>query len=92
MNKRLIISILFFAAGISFFGLAAASYQSILNLQEVFGYYGLQEKDYLLSENVGKTFANLKCGIVKFSILGIVAWILGIGFFLKQKNKVSSRK
>lgn len=88
MNRFLITSIILFVAGIIFFGLAGNSYRSILNLQELFGYYGLQEKGYLSSANVAETFATLKFGIIKFSILGGVAWILGIVFFLKRKNKV----
>ncbi len=92
MNKFLIISILLFIVSIIFFGLAGNSYRAILNLQELFGYYGLQEKDYLSSVNVAETFAGLKFGIIKFSILGVVAWILGIVFFLKRKNKVLLNK
>jgi len=57
-------------------------------LQELFGYYGLQEKDYLSSRNVAETFASLKFGIIKFSILGVIAWILGI-VFLIRKNKIA---
>ncbi len=86
MNKFLIISILLFVVGIIFFGFAGNCYRAILNLHELFGYYGLQEKDYLSSGNVAETFASLKFGIVKFSILGIIAWILGIAFFLKRKD------
>ncbi len=89
MNKFLIISILLFVVGIIFFGFAGNSYRAILNLQELFGYYGLQEKDYLLSPNVAETFTSLKFGIIKFSILGVIAWILGIVFFLKRKNKIT---
>lgn len=86
MNKFLIISILLFVVGIIFFGLAGNCYQSILNLQELYGYYGLQEKDYLLSVNVAETFASLKFGIIKFSIIGFASWILSIIFFWKRKK------
>jgi hypothetical protein len=65
---------------------------AILNLQELYGYYGLQEKDYLSSPNVAETFASFKFGIIKFSILGFRVWILGIVFFLKRKNKVLLNK
>ena len=92
MNKFLIISILLFVVGIIFFGLAGNNYQAILNLQELFGYYGLQKKDYFLSPNVAETFVSLKFGIIKFSILGIIAWVLGIIFFLKRKNTVLLKK
>ncbi len=92
MDKFLIISILLFVIGIIFFGLAGNCYQAILNLQELYGYYGLQEKEYLSSVSVAQTFASLKFGIIKFSILGVVAWILGIVFFLKRKNKVLLNK
>ena len=89
MNKFLIISILLFVAGIIFFGFAGNCYRAILNLQELFGYYGLQERDYLSSVNVAETIASLKFGIIKFSILGVAAWVLGIFFFLKRKNKIT---
>ncbi len=91
MSKFLIISILLFVVGIIFFGFAGNCYRAILNLQELFGYYGLQEENYLSSENVAETFALLKFGIIKFSILGLAAWILGIVFFLKRNNKLSSK-
>ncbi len=91
MNKFLIISILLLVIGIIFFGLAVNCYRTILNLQELFGYYGLEEKN-LLSVNVAETFASLRFGIIKFSILGVIAWILGIVFFLKRKNKVLLNK
>jgi len=92
MNKFIIISILLFAVGIIFFGFAGHCYQTIQNLQETFGYYGLQEKDYLLSENVAETFAKLKFGIIKFSILGVIAWTLGFIFFLKRNNTLFLNK
>ena len=91
MNKFLITSILLFVAGIIFFGLAGNCYRAILNLQELFGYYGLQEKDYPSSKNAAETFALLKFGIIKFSILGLVAWVLGLVFFLKRNSRVLSK-
>ena len=90
MNKLLIISILLFIAGIIFFGLAGKCYQEILNLQEIFGYYGLQEKNYLSSNSVADTFTLLKFGVIKFSIFGLIAWVLGLVFFLKRNSRVLS--
>ncbi len=57
-------------------------------MQETFSYYGLKEKDYLTNADTATTFANLKFGIVKFFILGIIAWFLSLIFFLKRRNKV----
>ncbi len=85
MNKFFIVSILLFIVGIIFFGLAANCYRTILNLQELLGYYGIQLSK-LTSGDAVETFAQLKFGIIKFSIFGIVAWILGIVFFFKRKK------
>ncbi len=87
MNKFLTTSILLFVVGIIFFGLAANCYRTILNLQELLGYYGIQS-DTLTSGDAMETFAQLRFGIIKFSILGSVGWILGLIFFVKRKNKV----
>ncbi len=90
MNKFVIISISLLILGIFFFGIAGYCYWTILDLHRTFGYYGLEEKDYLLSANIAETLANLKYGIVKFLILGTAAWISGFIFFLKRNNKVLS--
>lgn len=88
MRGFLITSILLFVAGVIFFGLAANCYSTILNLQELLGYYGIQS-DNLTSGNAMETFAQLRFGIIKFSILGLVAWVLGLIFFVKRNNKLS---
>jgi len=88
MNKFIFISILLLVVGLFFFGIAGYSYWTILDLHKTFGYYGLKEKDYLLSANVAETFASLKFGIVKFLILGVAAWVSGFIFFLKRNNSV----
>ena len=91
MNKFIIISISLLILGIFFFGIAGYCYWTILDLHESFGYYGLEEKDYLLSANVSETLANLKYAIVKFLIFGMTAWILGFVFFLKRNKKVLTK-
>jgi len=69
--------------------IATGKYQ---DLHETFSCYGLKEKDYLANANTAATFANLKFGIIKFSIFGVIAWLLSLIFFLKRKNKVSLNK
>ncbi len=88
MSKFLVISILLLIAGLLFFGIAGYCFWTIQDMHTTFDYYGLKEKDYLLSLNVAYTIANLKVGIIKFSILGVSAWILGVIFFIKRNNKV----
>lgn len=87
MNKFLLVSIFLFLAGFLSFSLAIYSYYSLQNVIGVFSYYGLQEKDLSLSKDVAETIFNLKFGIVKFSILGLLAWILGIIFYWKRSKK-----
>ena len=86
MNKFTIISILLLILGILFFGIAGYSYWTMIDLHKTFGYYGLEEKDYLLSEDVANTFADFKYGIVTFLVWGVIAWIAGIIFFFKRKK------
>ena len=92
MSKFLIISILLIIIGLLLFGIAGYCYWTIQDLHETFSYYGLKEKDYLANPNTAVTFAKLKLGIVKFSIVGAIAWFLSLIFFLKRKNKVSLNK
>ena len=52
-------------------------------MRQTFAYYGINEIDY--SEKIAVAFSNLKFGIIKFSILGVVSWILATIFFVKRK-------
>lgn len=88
----MLISILLFILGIFFFGFAGYCYWTIQNMHETFSYYRLKEKDYLTNPDTAATFANLKFGIIKFFILGVVAWFFSLIFFLKRKNKVLLNK
>lgn len=86
MNKFILVSIFLVVVGLVFFSLAIYSYYSLQNVLDLFSYYGMQEKDLSLSKDVSETIFNLKFGIVKFSVLGLLAWILGIIFYLKRNN------
>ena len=85
MNKLLIISILLLIAGVLFFGIAGYCFWTIQDMRQTFAYYGINEIDY--SEKIAVAFSNLKFGIIKFSILGVVSWILATIFFVKRKVK-----
>jgi len=90
MNKFLIISILLIIAGLFFFGFAGYCYWTIVYLQKMYAYYGIGEKIYLSNAETATMFLNLKFGIVKFSILGLVSWLLAIILFIKIKSKIAS--
>lgn len=92
MNKFLIIAVLLLLTGIIFFGIAGYCYRTIINLRELFAYYSLDEEVYMSHPKNAAVFADLWFGIVKFSILGVVAWILSLIFFWKRNNKVLTNK
>ncbi len=90
MNKFLIISIILLVIGLFFFGFAGYCYWTIRDMQETFAYYGIGENTYLSNAKTAPTFLNLKFGIVKFSILGLVSWVLAVVFFIKRKSNIAS--
>ncbi len=84
MNKFLIISILLLILGVVFFGIAGYFFWTIQDLRQTFTHYGINETDY--SEKIAIIFSDLRFGIIKFSIFGIISWLLAIIFFMKKER------
>jgi hypothetical protein len=88
MNKFLIFSVLLILSGFIFFGLAWYCYSTLQWLYKEMAYYGATSVLNTPGNKIYEMAFNLKFGLVKFSILGIVAWVLGIIFFFKRKNGI----
>ena len=87
-NKFVIFSALFLVTGVVCFVIAAFAYHSLQNVYEVFAYYGANEKMYLSNPEIAEMIFNLKYGIVKFLVFGIISWGLSLFFYLKRNSKL----
>lgn len=73
-----------FVGSIICFGIAGFVYRTYLNIFNTFAYYGVAEKNIYSNPEILDTIANLKFGIIKFTILGILGIIFGLFFLLKK--------
>ena len=86
MKKYTIISILSFLVGIIAFAVAFYVFHQYKDFLALFGYYGIPEEIY--ASKAAITIFNFKIGIAKYTLLGIVAWIISIFFLVKRLKKV----
>ncbi len=86
MNKFLIIAGVLLIIGAISFGIAFFCFHEIQSLKETYEYYGIRESIYMSDEETASIFFNFKFGIIKFSIFGIISWILAGVLFYKRKK------
>ncbi len=91
MNRFLLVSLLLLLIGLFCFGIALYSYWTLQNMYEIFAYYGAGEKVFLEDAEIARTLFNLKFGIIKFLTFGLIAWVVGLIFFVKRNNKLLSK-
>lgn len=84
MNKIKLISVLMISGSVICFGIAGYVYRTYLNVLNTFAYYGLPEKDYEKYPEIMTTLFNLKFGVVKFSVLGVLSLLIGLFLLLKK--------
>ncbi len=82
------IGFLLLFVGLVCFGISGYVYMTLQNFYETFAYYGISDENLYLSEKVAKTIFDLKYGIVKFLIFGIIAWLISLFLFIKSRKKV----
>jgi uncharacterized membrane protein SpoIIM required for sporulation len=88
MNKFRIISIIMFIGGLACFCIAGYVYWVYLGLFKTLAYYGLPDSTAYSDPKFATTVFNLKFGIIKYIILGIIGILSGIFFSLKEIQKL----
>ncbi len=87
MKKYTIISISLFLVGAVSFVVASYTLQSYREFLALFSYYGIDIVE-LNNKQAAETIFNFRIGIVKYTLLGIVAWTTSVFFLIKRLKKV----
>ena len=86
MKRFAIVPFLFFLGGIISFAAAFYVFRAYQDFLATFAYYDIPEEIYILNSETAKAVFNFKIGIAKYILLGVVAWIASIFFFIKIKK------
>ncbi len=87
MKRYTVFSILFFFGGIVFFAIACYAFHRYQVFLELFDYYSISEKVYTSRPEISTVTFNFKFGIIKYTLLGIIAWTASIYFLVKSYKK-----